>query len=241
MLANPSNPDLLLAACIFSQCASWSNLRFAVIGGLSAIIYGSQRRTKSLDILLAPRQCGDKLLLRPVIDELFDRFPQLLNYSLPGKKGHIVLTQDHAGVAVNFIDCINNIYDFPDIVSPYVRDGPEPTVCYQQICPPHIPQGVAIPVVVPRLLLQQRILHFDRPNRKNTLMRKRNDVNDIAVYLNALQCTDNESFTDEEAATLLPKIRGVLRFAETYFLKDAVEVGKWLYLNIPLVEGDWKS
>ena len=218
-------------------------MRYAIIGGVSATIFGSQRRTKSLDILLAPRQCGDKFLLRPVIKDLFDRHPQALNYSLPDQRGHIVVTKERAGVPINFIDCVNNIYDFPNIVyppPPHVRDGPEPTVVLERICPPHIPQGVIVPVVLPRILLQQRILHFTRPNEKDILKRRRNDVNDIVVYLNALQCTENESFTDEEAVMLLPKIRDVLRFAETYFMKDAVEVNKWLYVNIPLVAGDWK-
>jgi hypothetical protein len=72
------------------------------------------------------------------------------------------------------------------------------------------------------------------------LLRKRNDVSDIVVYLNALQYAESESFTDEEAAMLLPNIREVLRFAETCFLKDVVEVKKWLYVNIPLIEGDWR-
>ena len=152
----------------------------------------------------------------------------------------MVVIRENAGVAINFIDCVNNIFGFPEIVVPGQTADSDPTICYQLVHPPHISCGVYLPVVLPRLLLQQRIQYFIRPEERELLSRKRNDVHDIVVYLNALQSTDNESFTDEEAVMLMPKIKEVLKFAEMYFLRDAIEVDKWLYVNIPLVEGDWK-
>jgi hypothetical protein len=246
-IPDPSPEDIQLAASIFNQAAAWSQIKYAIIGGSSAQIYGGNRLTKSLDILIAPRQVGNQLLLRPVIDELFDKNPQLLNYTASNRHGHTVITDGIAGVPINFIDCINNIYNFPDLVAPTRPDGtqwghddPEPTYTFQQIYPLNIPTGLVIPVLHPRILLAQRVWHFDRYSEGDAVTRKKNDVKDIIVYLNKLQGTENESFSDDEARGLIAKVRDVARFAKLYWFNDAADVGKWRYINIPLVEEDLK-
>jgi hypothetical protein len=244
-IPNPSPQDIQLAASIFNQAAAWSQIKYAIIGGFSAQIYGGNRLTKSLDILIAPRKVGNQFLLRPVIDELFDKNPQLLNYTGSNRHGHIVITDGIAGVPITFIDCINNIYNFPDLIAPARPDGtpwghddPEPTYTFRQIYPLNLPTGLAIPVLHPRILLGQRVWHFDRYSEGDVETRKKNDIKDIIVYLNLLQGTENESFSDAEARALIAKVRDVARFAKLYWFSDAADVGKWRYINIPLVEED---
>ena len=99
--------DLLLAASIFDQVARGSNIKYAIVGGVSAHIFGGWRQTKTLDILLAPRLCDGTI--RSLINELFDANPNFLNYIHPNRYGHIVVVHGNAGVPINFIDCVNTM------------------------------------------------------------------------------------------------------------------------------------
>jgi hypothetical protein len=235
----PTHTDLLTAAYIFDQIALRSGIKYAIIGGLSAHILGSGRRTRSLDILIEPRVIGNQSYLHPLLNDLFDQNPRYLQYTRTNRFGHIVVTDGNAGVPVNFIDSVNNIFNFPKLVAPTQPDGrpwnqhdPEPTWKYQRVVLPGLQAPILLPVVLPRLLLYQRILHFERPDA--TLETKTNDVKDMIVYLNALHGLQNESFTDQEAQILLPRIWEIMRFAEGYWLKEICDIDKWLWINIPL-------
>ncbi len=223
-ILQPSDQDLVLAASKFNDAARRFNIEFAIIGGFSALIFGGNRLTKSLDILIAPRLfINSEYEVRQVIDELFKNNPNVLEYTRPNCQGHIVVTHGNVGVAVNFVDCVNNVYHFPDLVAetrpdgtPWSHNDPEPTWSYRYIQPAGVPTGSNVPVLLPRLLLQQRILHFTRPQEKDEVDRKKNDVNDIAVYLTSLFGSEHQSFTDEEALELLPHIRDILRFTDSH-------------------------
>jgi hypothetical protein len=244
----PGDHDFFRAAYLFNQAARQFNIEYAIVGGLSARILGGSRPTQSLDILIAPVIWGNISPVRPFIDELFDSNPQILNYTLPNRCGHIVVTDRNVGVPIKFMNCVENAYDFPDLVAPLRPDGtrqggddPEVTWSYKYIYSSGRYEKCLVPVLLPRLLLQQRVLHFTRPQEKDSLMRKKNDVKDIIVYLGALYGSENESFTTEEGQILLPKILEVLRFAELYWLLGGLEVAKWQWINIPLMEGDWRD
>jgi len=246
MIPHPTHADLLTAAYLFDQIAQKYRLPYAIIGGLSAHILGGGRQTKSLDILIAPRFSGNQYLLGPLLNDLWDHNPSQLQYTQTNRHGHIVVTRGNSGVPINFIDCVNNIYNFPNLVGPTQPDGrpwnhddPEPTWEYRWTTSTNFPTPIRLPVVLPRLLMGQRILHFGR--RDATVETKTRDVKDITAYLNALKGVENQSFTDQEAISLLPKIRQVLRFADQYWLTDVCNIGLWGWINIPLVEGEWKN
>jgi hypothetical protein len=247
-LAQPSDQDLFLAACKFDDVARRLDIEFAIIGGFSARIFGGNRLTKSLDILIAPRVfINGQYRVRQVIDELFQTNPNVLEYTRPNCQGHIVVTHGNVGVAINFVDCINNIYHFPDLVAetrpdgtPWGRNDPEPTWSYRYIQPAGISAGSNVPVLLPRLLLQQRVLHFTRPQEQDEVDRKKNDINDIAVYLTCLHGSEHQSFTDEEALELLPHVRDTFCFADLYWM-GGLEVAKWRWINIPIRDGDWRA
>ena len=238
--------DLLLAASIFDQVARASNLKYAIVGGLSANVFGGWRQTKTLDILLAPRVYDGCWLIRPLINDLFETNPDVLNYIYPNRYGHIVVTDGNAGVPINFIDCVNNTLDFPDLVpftrpdgTPLHQNEAEPTFSLQRIHPPGVQEGVLVPVVLPRLLLWQRLLHFYRPEEGDSLNRKLNDVKDITAYLNALDGVERQSFTNEEALVLAPKVKHMLRFAELHGLDQVHDLNKWGAINIDLEDEGW--
>ena len=58
-VTNVAFSDLLLVVFIFNEVARYSNLKYAIVGGLSAHIFGGWRQTKTLDILLGPRLIDD--------------------------------------------------------------------------------------------------------------------------------------------------------------------------------------
>ena len=242
LIADVTFHHLLIAAFKFNRAARRCNVEYAIIGGVSAHIFANNRRqTKSLDILLAPRLSGRQFHdLTPVIDELFDRNVNDLNFVLPNRMGHIVVTEGTSGVPINFIDCVNNFLDFPDLVAMTRpgrthgnEDGREPTYSFQHINPPGVDQGIYIPVVLPRILLQQRLLHFHRSQaERDKVSRQKNDVQDIFAYLNVLYGVENESFTLEEAQVLVPKVRDVLHFARLHWLPEVLDLDKWRWINI---------
>jgi hypothetical protein len=86
-----------------------------LLSAVSAHLYGSGRRTRTLDILIAPLVMGNQSFL---LNDLFDRNSSTLTYTVPNRHGHIVVTTGNVGVPINFIDCVNNIFDFPDLVAP---------------------------------------------------------------------------------------------------------------------------
>ena len=240
-ISQPSNQDLLIAAYKFNNITRRSNIEFAVIGGFSARIFGGNRITKSLDILIAPQvSINNKASVRQIIDELFRNNPNVLEYTRLDRQGHIIVIHENVGVAINFVDSVNNIYHFPDLVAethpdgtPWSRNDPEPTWSYRYIQPARMQTGSKVPILLPRLLLQQRVLLFTRPHEKYELNRKKNDVNDIAIYLTSLYGSEHQSFTDEEARELLSHIRNILRFADSYQM-EGLDVAKWRWINIPL-------
>jgi hypothetical protein len=244
-ITNPTPADIQHAASVFNQAAGWSNIKYAIIGGSSAQFYGGSRPTKSLDILITPQLVGNGFLVRPVIDNLFDKYPLLLNYTGPGRHGHIVVTNGNQGVPINFINCKNNPYHFPDLIPPTRPDGtlwshhdPEPTWVAVTIHPRNVPIGLPVPVLHPRILLMQRVLHFRRAQETDPEGRMKSDVRDIAAYLNVLQGKENVSFTNEEAHSLIVRVRDVARFAQGQIYSEVTDVGKWRYINIALIDED---
>lgn len=242
LIADVTPHHLLLAAFKFNRAARRCNVEYAIVGGVSAHIFATDcRQTKSLDILLAPRLFGRQFRdLKPVIDELFNRNRDDLNFVIPNRKGHIVVTEGTSGVPINFIDCVNNPFDFPDLVgmtrpdgTPWNEDDPEPTYTFQHINPPGVDGGIHIPVVLPRILLRQRLLHFHRSwLERDKVSRQKNDVQDIFAYLNALYYVENESFTHEEAQVLVPRVREVLHFARLHWFPEVHDLSKWRWVNI---------
>jgi hypothetical protein len=69
----------------------------------------------------------------------------------------------------------------------------------------------------------------------------KNDVRDIAAYLNVLQGKENVSFTNGEAHGLIARVRDVARFAQGQIYNEAADVGKWRYINIALVDEDLRG
>jgi hypothetical protein len=244
-ITNPSPEDIQHAASVFNQAAGWSNIKYAIIGGSSAQLYGGSRPTKSLDILITPQLDGNVFVVRTVIDKLFDKNPTLLNYTGPGRHGHVVITNGTQGVPINFISCKHNTFDFPDLIPPTRPDetlwghhDPDPTWVSVTIHPRNVPTGLPVPVLHPRILLMQRVLHFRRGQETDPEGRMKSDVRDIAAYLNVLQGKENESFTNEEANNLIVRVRDVVRFAQEQIYSEATDVWKWRYINIALVDED---
>ena len=242
LIADVTSHHLLVAAFKFNRAARRCNVEYAIIGGVSSHIFANDRRqTNSLDILLAPRLSGRQFHdVTPVIDELFNRNVNDLNFVLPNRMGHIVVTEGTSGIRFNFIDCVNNSLDFPDLVAMTRPDGTQgnedgraPTYSFQHINPPGVDGGIYVPVVLPRILLQQRLLHFHRSRpERDKVSRQKNDVQDIIAYLNVLSSVENESFTLEEAQVLVPKVRDVLHFARLHWLPEVLDLAKWRWINI---------
>src|SRR5947207_1463676 len=171
--SKPSDQDLFLAAYTFDQVARSSDIKYAIVGGFSARVYGASRLTKSLDILIAADTYSGKTLVNPVIDELFDKNPLILGYTGPNRQGHTVIINKNVGVPINFINCGDPVYTFPDLVAETRSDGtswdydePEPTWSFQDIQPSGKFGGFRVPVLLPRLLLQQSGSHFIRSHEQ---------------------------------------------------------------------------
>ena len=247
-ILQPSEQDLFLAACKFDEVARRAKLEYAFVGGYSARIFGSRRPTSTLDVLIKPRMYGNESDVTLIVDELFNNSYHVLTFTRPNRQEPVVLIHDDVGVGINFLDCVSSPFDFPDLVAepvqdetPWNPDEPEPTWSYLHIQPAGVSTGSQLPVLLPRLLLQQRLIHFTRPQEQDELnTRGKNDVRDIAAYLTNLYRSEHQSFTDEEAFALLPKVRDVLRFADLHCL-PGLDVDKWCWINIPLQEGDWRG
>ena len=248
LIADVTSHHLLLAAFKFNRAARRCNVEYAIIGGVSANIFTNDgRQTKSLDILLAPRLSGRQFPdPKPVIDDLFNKNEDDLNFVVPNRKGHIVVTEGTSGVPINFIDSVNNPFDFPDLAAmtrpdgtPWNEDDPEPTYSFQHINPPGVVGGIYVPVVLPRILLQQRLLHFHRSRpERDKVSRQKNDVQDITAYLKVLYRVENESFTHQEAQVLVPRVRDVLHFARLHWFPEVHDLAKWRWINIEWEYGE---
>jgi len=241
----PSNSDVLCAAYRFSQAASRAGIghRYAIIGGLSSAIYHFGRPTiRSLEILLSPEidwYYGPSL--EPVLRSLISYNPGVFRYTADHEL--VVITDGNIGVPVTFV--MTNTDGFPELIGPTKPDGtawaaddPRPTWQYRRISPESMPVGLDIPVLLPRLLLQQRILAFDKPGA--TYYTKMDDVKDIYCFLMALQGSRHQSFTDEEARSLMDKVREILRFAEAAMFDEILDVNKWRYINFDLWPNSWR-
>jgi len=245
--STPTHEQLLNAAYLFDLVARSKNITYAMIGGLAAHIFGGTRATTSLDILLSPRRIGNHLFQEPVLQDLFHSREGdnagILAISEPdehGQRDRIVVTTEHAGVAVNVLDCVNNPYDFPDLIPPNQPDGsawtewdPEPTFDY--VSPVGFPDTVKFPVLLPRLLLRQRVLHFGRSDA--TLV---TDLADIKCFLDVLQGMEDQCCTPQEEQELLPKVKNLMRFGHHNFLTDENDVRRWGNINIFLPE-NWRE
>jgi hypothetical protein len=241
----PSNNDALCAAYHFTQAASRAGIdhRYAIVGGLSSVIYYLGRPTiRSLEILLSPEvdfYYGPSL--EPVLKQLIGCNPGVLRYTADHEL--VVITEGNVGVQVAFI--MTNTDGFPGLIGPtkpngtaWSDDDPRPTWQYRRITPDGIPIGLDIPVLLPRLLLQQRILSFDNPGA--TYYTKMDDIKDIYSFLMALQGSRHQSFTDEEARSLIDNVKRILRFAEEAMFDDILDVNKWRYINFDLWPNCWR-
>jgi hypothetical protein len=238
-IPNPTVEELYLAAVKFGEVARNASLTYAIVGGLSAIIFGSMRATHGLDILYEQNDPGP----------LFDNDPTIFGYGGLNNENPLILIYEDQGIALNLINCRDNKYGFPDLHGPTRLDGtpldvnndPEPTWDYQGVLPP---DGLSVPVKVllPRNLLQQRLLNFPtRPNETASDERKKKDVADIAAYLGLLFGTMDQSFKMDEADELVGSVREVMRFAEKNEVVKGLEVNRWRWIMIPVVDGDWRE
>lgn len=241
----PGNNDVFCAAYRFTQAASRAGIdhRYAIIGGLSSAIYHFERPTiRSLEILLSPEvdwYYGP--YLEPLLRRLIQCNPGVLRYTADHEL--VVITEGNIGVQVTFV--MTNKDGFPELIGPTKPDGsawspedPGPTWQYRRITPDGMPVGLDIPVLLPRLLLQQRILAFDKSGA--TYYTKMDDVKDIYSFLMALQGSRHQSFTDEEARSLMDKVKEILRFAEAAMFDDILDINKWRYINFDLWPNSWR-
>jgi hypothetical protein len=85
-------------------------------------------------------------------------------------------------------------------------------------------------------------LHFPtRPNEEASDGRKKQDVDDIKAYLEVLFQTMDQSFRPEEAVELIGNVRAVMRFAKRNGIAEGLEVKRWRWIMIPVVEEDWNE
>jgi hypothetical protein len=238
-IPNPTVEELFLAAVKFGEVARKASLTYAIVGGVSAIIFGSMRATHGLDILYELKAPGP----------LFDNEPSIFGYGGLNNENRLILISEDQGIALNLINCRDNKYGFPDLHGPTRLDGtpldvvydPEPTWDYQYVRPTDVP-SVSVQVLLPRILLQQRLLHFPtRPNEGASDERKKKDVADIGAYLRPLFGAMDQSFKMEEADELVENVREVMRFAEKHEIVKGLEENRWRWIMIPIVEGDWRE
>jgi hypothetical protein len=236
-ISSPSTAELLLAAVKFGDAARKTGLSYAIVGGVSALIFGAMRPTSALDILYVPNPS------RPFLLDA----PSILGYRGLNNENPVVLIYKSKGIPLNLINCQDRKYRFPDLHGPTRPDGaplenndPEPTWDNQAIRVQGRPDPVSVQVLLPRLLLQQRLLNFPtRPGEKNPDERKKKDVMDIVTYLKALYGSVDQSFKSEEINEFMENVKEVMRFAEKHDLSKGLDVAYWRWIMIPLVEGDW--
>jgi len=240
-IANPTAAELLFAAVKFGEAARKSSLTYAIVGGVSALIFGSMRPTSQLDVLYVPNASGP----------LFDHDPSIFGYRSSNDENPIVLIyQDEGfGIQLNLINLRDTQYGFPDLHGPILSDSSasddsdtEPTWDYYSIRCEGKKDPVAVRVLLPRLLLQQRLLKFPtREGEKDPEERKKKDILDIATYLKALFGTLDQSFKSKEVDEFIDNAREVMRFAEKHGISGGLDVASWRWIMIPLVEGDWRE
>jgi hypothetical protein len=237
-ISNPTTKELSLAAVIFGQVASKADLSYAIIGGVSALIFGSMRASHGLDILYEPNTHSP----------LFDNDQSIFGYRGANIESLLILIYEDRGIPLNLINCQNNKYGFPDLQGPTHPDGtpldaddPEPTWDYQSIHLTDRP-SISLKVLIPRILLQQRLRHFpSRPNEEGAEERQKKDVVDIAAYLGFLLETIDQSFKSEEAKELVSYVEEVMRFAKQNGIEKGLEADGFRWLMIPVVEEDLKE
>jgi hypothetical protein len=235
-ISNPTVEELRLAAVKFGEVAHKVNLSYAIVGGVS-LIFGSMRATLGLDILYESNIPGP----------LFINDPSISGYGTSNTENPLILIYENQGIPLNLINCRDSKYGFPDLHGPAHPDGtpldaddPEPTWNYQCIHLTDRP-SISLKVLLPRILLQQRLLHFpNRPNEKAE-ERKKKDVADIATYLGFLLRKMDQSFKSDEIVEFVGNVREVMRFAERNAITKGLEVNKWRWIMIPVVEGDWRE
>ena len=240
-IASPVRAEVLLAAVKFAEAALQADLEYAVVGGVSALIFGSTRETSGLDILYVPNPDG------PLVDD----DPSIFGCRTPNDKNAIMFIDQaqQLGIPLNLINLRHNMYGFPDLHDPILPDScasddndAEPTWDYYSIHFQDRDKPVNVRVLLPRLLLQQRLLKFPtREGESDPDERKKKDVADIATYLKALFGSNDQSFKSEEVDELIDNAREVMRFAEKHGICEGLDVARWRWIMIPLVEGDWRE
>ena len=123
--------------------------------------------------------------------------------------------------------------------TPWNPDDPEPTYSFQHIDPPDVQGGIFHSGRLSTTPSAAKIASFLRFEEDDEVTRKLNDVQYITTYLNALHGVENQSFTDEEALVLVPKVKNMLRFAEVYRLDEVSDLAKWGWINIELEDEGW--
>ena len=105
---------------------------------------------------------------------------------------------------------------------------------YAPITPQNIPTA-GLPVLLPRFLLCQRILHFGTYGGEEI---QAQDSQDILVFLYAMRRYQHV-FTPQEAWELRPGVINVLHFAETRNFVAFLDLMQWRHVNIHLTE-NWR-
>jgi hypothetical protein len=236
-ISNPTVEEFRLAAIKFGEVAHKVNLSYAIVGGVSALIFGSMRATHGLDILYEPNTRGP----------LFDNDRSIFGCGTSNTENPLILIYEDQGVPLNLINCRDNKYGFPDLQglahpdgTPLDADDPESTWDYQCVHLTDRP-SISLKVLLPRILLQQRLLHFPTRPNEEAEERKKKDVADIATYLRFLSGTMDQSFKSEETVELVGNVREMMRFAERNGITKGLEVGSWRWIMIPVIEGDWRE
>lgn len=195
---DPSHLDLLVAARSFNEVARRSYVEYAIIGGFAAVLYGGTRPTKSLDILL--KQCHQSAIQQ--IQLLFNNCQGVLKLTPQDHRGQqhiIIVTAGIAGIRLQFFDCANyNNIHFPNLVLHGTYDF------YFPPTPQNMLQ-IAFPVLLPRYLLLQRILHFGRDQTQS------NDYLDIYVFLKEMR-NRREAIDSPDILRLSSRIQDVVCF-----------------------------
>lgn len=238
-ISDPTAADLRLAAVKFAEAARKTNLAYAIVGGVSALIFGAMRPTSALDVLYVPNASGP----------LVTNDPSIFAHRGAKHQNPVVLISEDKGIPLNLINCQDTKYRFPELHGPTHDDGspldgndPEATWDYQAIRLEHKPDAVPVKVLLPRLLLQQRLLNFPmREGETDPDERKKKDIIDIATYLKALFGSIDESFKSDEVEAFMGNVREVMRFAEKHGISQGLDVAHWRWIMIRLAEGDWRD
>jgi hypothetical protein len=154
-------------------------------------------------------------------------------------QGRVIVLGEGEGVGLVLVNLGSE--GFPErLIAPHgqissdalLQPTPEPTIFFHSL-PDSGPQ--AIPVLRPRLLLEQRIRAFDSTLSEAV---KEQFIMEIKAFAGRASYMDDR-FTVGTVERILPHVREILRYAEMIFIATTLdEVNEWRELGVPLTEED---